>query len=89
MLSLDEGFGRTPFEAVASGCKRIILSDIEIFRETFDHNAMFLPLNDVNLAQKNLLEMHLPLVADGFELPFDVLEGRVSCFLEEFLKKKN
>ena len=83
LLSLDEGFGRTPFEAVASGCKRIILSDIEIFRETFDHNAMFLPLNDVNLAQKNLLEMHLPLVADGFELPFDVLEGRVSCFLEE------
>lgn len=44
LLSLDEGFGRTPFEAVACGCKHVILSNIEIFHETFEGNATFLPL---------------------------------------------
>lgn len=43
LLSIYEGFGRTPFEAVACGCQRIILSDIPIFRETFNNHALFLP----------------------------------------------
>lgn len=78
LLSLDEGFGRTPFEAVACGCRRIILSDIEIFHETFDGDATFLPLNEVKQARKILEESKLKEVREAFEIPFNVLEGRIS-----------
>lgn len=66
LLSLDEGFGRTPFEAVACGCKRIILSDIEIFHETFDGNAAFLPLGNEEEARKKLLKSVYVMVNDDF-----------------------
>lgn len=81
LLSKDEGFGRTPFEAVACGCKRIILSDIEIFHETFDGNAMFLPLGDTEKAQKMLTSEGLPLVSKDMETPFEVLENRIKTVL--------
>lgn len=77
LLSVDEGFGRTPFEAVACGCKRIILSDIEIFRETFDGNALFLPLNDIERCRMMLLDKDLPEVKRDFSIPFDVMEKRI------------
>lgn len=77
LLSLDEGFGRTPFEAVACGCKRIILSDIEIFHETFDGNATFLPLNDISEAKKVLAENKLKMVNGDFPIPFNVMEERI------------
>lgn len=82
LLSLDEGFGRTPFEAVACGCKRIILSDIEIFHETFDGNALFLPLDDELRARKMLEDDYLPQVSETMDVPFDVLEERI---INEFL----
>ena len=86
LLSLDEGFGRTPFEAVACGCKRIILSDIEIFHETFEGNALFLPLADVTKARKMLKEEKLSLVNDTIEVPYDVLEKRINkLFLDQIL----
>jgi len=85
LLSLDEGFGRTPYEAVACGCKRVILSDIEIFHETFGENALFLPLNNEKQAQKMIEEDNLPIVDERMVVPFDVLEERInSLFLEEF-----
>lgn len=77
LLSVDEGFGRTPFEAVACGCKRIILSDIEIFHETFEGNALFLPLNDIEKCRMILLEKDLPKVKTDFSIPFDVMEQRI------------
>lgn len=77
LLSLDEGFGRTPFEAVACGCKRIILSDINIFHETFDGNATFLPLNDVNEARRNMLKAESSVVGQNFSIPFDDMEKRI------------
>lgn len=77
LLSLDEGFGRTPFEAVACGCKRIILSDIEIFHETFEGNAIFLPLDDTSLATRFLATNDMVGVSDRFELPFDVIEKKI------------
>lgn len=77
LLSLDEGFGRTPFEAVACGCKRIILSDIEIFHETFDGNATFLPLENEEEARKKLLKSVYVMVNDDFSIPFDVMEKRI------------
>ena len=77
LLSKDEGFGRTPFEAVACGCKRIILSDIEIFRETFDGNALFLPLFDIEKAQSMISKVVNIFVDDSFSLPFDAIEKRL------------
>lgn len=77
LLSIDEGFGRTPFEAVACGCKRIILSDIEIFKETFENNAMFLPLNKSEIALMMLREGNIRCVNNVFKLPFNVIEKRI------------
>lgn len=85
LLSLDEGFGRTPYEAVACGCKRVILSDIEIFHETFDNNALFLPLGDETTARKMLEDDKLPEVGEKMEIPFDVLEEKIkSAFLKNY-----
>lgn len=81
LLSLDEGFGRTPFEAVACGCERIILSDIEIFHETFGGNATFLPLDDMSLATRSLVTNEMVGVSDRFELPFDVIEKKIKTLL--------
>lgn len=77
LLSKDEGFGRTPFEAVACGCKRIILSDIDIFRETFDDNAVFLPLYDSEKARVILSKVNNFIIKDNFELPYNVVEKRI------------
>lgn len=82
LLSKDEGFGRTPFEAVACGCKRVILSDIEIFRETFDGNALFLPLDSVEKSTFILNNDQLPCVKADFDLPFNVIEKKLK---NEFL----
>lgn len=79
LLSLDEGFGRTPFEAVACGCKHIILSDIEIFHETFDGNATFLPLNDEKAARKILREGKAKEIDKDFMVPFHVMEDRIKA----------
>lgn len=81
LLSLDEGFGRTPFEAVACGCKRIILSDIEIFHETFDGNATFLPLESVETSRLLLLDENLKMVVEDFKLPFNVIEQNIKHLL--------
>lgn len=80
LLSLDEGFGRTPFEAVACGCKKIVLSDIEIFHETFDENALFLPLGNEEKAREELCNKKLPNVKHDFSIPFNVIEERIPQF---------
>lgn len=83
LLSKDEGFGRTPFEAVACGCKRIILSDIEIFHETFEGNALFLPLDNEEKARDMMNQRELPVVKEDMEVPFDVLEERMKLLMKE------
>ncbi len=78
LLSIYEGFGRTPFEAVACGCRRIILSDIPIFRETFGRSALFIPLNDVEGCLHILGDISsLPEIGKDFNVPFDVLRQRI------------
>ena len=81
LLSLDEGFGRTPFEAVACGCKRVILSDIPIFRETFGNEGLFLPLHNENEAAQKLLYNQISLISEGFSIPFDILEQRIKLVI--------
>ena len=70
-------YGRTPFEAVACGCKRIILSDIEIFHEPYDGNATFLSLGNEEAARKELKKSVYVMVNDDFSIPFDVMEKRI------------
>ena len=82
LLSLDEGFGRTPFEAVACGCKHVILSNIEIFHETFEGNATFLPLNDEKEARKILREGKAKEIDKDFIVPFHVMEERIKALFE-------
>jgi len=55
-VSLYEGFGFSPLEALASGC-RVLVSDIPSHREIFGDSAMFVnPLDSVDIARKlNLL----------------------------------
>lgn len=81
LLSIYEGFGRTPFEAVACGCQRIILSDIPIFRETFNNHALFLPLDAENACISSLKNKSIPVVGRDFKLPFNALENGLSSFL--------
>lgn len=83
LLSIYEGFGRTPFEAVACGCQRIILSDIPIFRETFKNHALFLPLDAESTCISSLMNGSIPSVGQGFKIPFNVLENRLSSFLRD------
>ncbi|WP_297890111.1 glycosyltransferase family 1 protein [Sulfurihydrogenibium sp.] len=45
LLSIYEGFGRPPLEALACGSK-VIVSDIPIFRENLGDHAYYLPLNN-------------------------------------------
>lgn len=82
LLSLDEGFGRTPFEAVACGCKRIILSDIEIFHETFDGNATFLPLGNEEEAREIMFKNNYKEVSNSFQIPFHVMEDRIKLLFK-------
>ena len=44
--SFYEGFGLTPLEAIAAGCKKIYLSDIPVFREIYGRIAKFFDPND-------------------------------------------
>jgi len=55
-VSLYEGFGFPPLEALASGC-RVLVSDIPSHREIFGESAMFVnPLDSADIARKlNLL----------------------------------
>lgn len=85
LLSIHEGFGRTPFEAIACGCKKIILSDIAVFRENFEGNASFLPLNNIPFCEDFFSKNEFKTISDTFKIPFDTLENN----LNEILKKHN
>ena len=82
LLSLDECFGRTPYEAVACGCRKVILSDIPIFHETFGEDAMFLPLNNEAECVERL-KCQIPDVPEDFEIPYDVLEKNLLKLLND------
>ena len=78
LLSLDEGFGRTPLEAVACGCKTIIVSDIDIFHETLQNSGNYIPLDDVMAASSRFTEGKWRKVASNFIIPFNVMEDKIN-----------
>ena len=53
--SLYEGFGIPPLEAMVAGCKKIILSDIEVFHEIFDDAVIY--VDTQNAERLNLEEI--------------------------------
>lgn len=77
LLSVEEGFGRTPLEAIACGCNRIIVSDIPIFHETLEQSANYIPLNNIVEAEKKFLSHQWNNVPIVFEVPFDALEKNI------------
>ena len=44
--SLYEGFGMPPMEAIACGCRNIVLSDIPVFREIYGDLAHYVKVDD-------------------------------------------
>lgn len=77
LLSIEEGFGRTPLEAIACGCKRIIVSDIPIFHETLKKSATYIPLNKGNEAERIFLSHQWIEVKADFQVPFDAIENSI------------
>lgn len=82
LLSLDEGFGRTPLEAIACGCKRIIVSNIDVFHETMGEYGNYIPLDNEEKAKILFLKHDWKNVKADFELPFNDVEKRLR---DEFL----
>ena len=78
LLSIYEGFGRTPFESLACGCRKIILSDIPIFRKTFGDAALYVPLNDVSACMQLFDNVStMPDIDEDFSVPFNVLAEKL------------
>ena len=71
LMSLDEGFGRTPLEAIACGCKRIIVSDIDVFHETMGNYVNYLPLNNTNFCKHQFLQKQWKITDEDFPIPFN------------------
>lgn len=44
--SLYEGFGMPPLEAITSGCKQIVLSEIPVLKEIYGKNAIYLDIKN-------------------------------------------
>lgn len=51
--SLYEGFGMPPMEAIACGCKQVVLSDIPVFREVYGDHVQYVKVDD----ESSLTEM--------------------------------
>ena len=77
LMSLDEGFGRTPLEAIACGCKRIVVSDIGIFHEVLGSDVSYLPLNDIECCKDAFNKNKWAETPSTFKVPFDVLKDRI------------
>ncbi len=78
LLSFYEGFGRTPLEAIACGCRHVFVSDIPVFHETMGTFAEYLPLDSAarcaELFFKHDFERNNPV---KIQLPFFTLEQNV------------
>lgn len=78
LLSLDEGFGRTPLEAIACGCNRIIVSDIDIFHETLGKYGNYLPLNDLKTCINKMKDDNWITIDHNINIPFNAMENLIT-----------
>lgn len=68
--SLYEGFGIPPLEAMVAGCKRILLSDIPVFRELYGQDAVFFSVvseSDLISKIRQCLLVKEPKIKDGIQ----------------------
>ena len=71
--SLYEGFGMPPMEAVACGCRNVVLSDIPVFREVYGDMAHYVKVDDADA------------LAEMFDtLPAEIHPDKISDFIERF-----
>ena len=54
--SLYEGFGIPPLEAIECGCKNLILSDIEVLKEIYGNNAVYIDTKNYIKLPEKLIE---------------------------------
>lgn len=81
LLSIYEGFGRTPLEALACGSK-VFVSDIPVFRETLGDSATYLPLNDVSRSVEILNGFNFNTLSKlNVDIPFNALDDNVKRHL--------
>jgi len=93
LLSVYEGFGRTPLEALACGTK-IIVSDIPAFKESLgkyeNKNTIFVPLENEDLAADviyNSIEtLHKNRDVDVYTELSKNFEENISHFLDQVKK---
>ncbi|MBR3518880.1 MAG: glycosyltransferase family 4 protein [Paludibacteraceae bacterium] len=71
--SLYEGFGMPPMEAVACGCRNVVLSDIPVFREVYGDMAHYVKVDDSDA-----------LAAMFDTLPEALHPEKISDFIERF-----
>lgn len=86
LLSLYEGFGRTPLEALACGTK-VIISDIPIFRENLKERGCYVTLNDSQEAASQILsymEMNIKTLSLD-EKWFNLIERNVVANINQLL----
>ena len=50
-----EGFGIPPLEAIAAGCKNVVVSDTEVMHELFDNSVSFIKPKNYNYNLNNLV----------------------------------
>ena len=74
--SLDEGFGLPPLQSLACGV-RVLLSDIEVFRELYGSVAIFFSKNDAKDFAQKLLRMQTEEINVNLS---DILSESVSKF---------
>ena len=68
-----EGFGMPPMEAVACGCRNVVLSDIPVFREVYGDMAHYVKVDDSDA-----------LAAMFDTLPAEIRPDKISDFIERF-----
>ena len=53
--SLYEGFGIPPLEAMESGCKNIIVSNIEVLEEIYGDSVKYIDIKNEEYESKNII----------------------------------
>jgi glycosyltransferase involved in cell wall biosynthesis len=87
LLSIYEGFGRTPIEALACGCKNIFVSDIPVFRETMNGQAEFLPLDSIQDCVEIINRHDFSSNKNAnLQIPFNILGQNVKENIHTLLK---
>lgn len=71
--SLYEGFGMPPMEAIACGCRQVVLSDIPVFREVYGEVAHYVKVDD---------EAALSHLFDQSDVPTDTVD--FADFIEKY-----